>query len=372
MPRPDDSRRAFLRRTALAPVVLPLAAAVAQDARGASPTNGPVVVSTWDNRRANAAAWAVLTGGSGAVLDAVEQGVWIPEADPDDRSVGLGGRPDRDGRVTLDACIMDGRGHCGAVAALEDILHPISIARRVMETTPHVLLVGDGARRFALEQGFEAVNLLTEASEREWRQWLRENRYDPPAPNIERRDPNGRRGTGRGSDRRTLPPDQDHDTIGMLARGADGGIAGACTTSGWAYKRRGRVGDSPIIGAGLFVDDEAGAATASGHGEEMIRTAAAHTVVEAMRRGASPQDAAEEAVARIRRKMLLDPAETQAGLIALGLDGRVGISALLPGFNVAVTVTGSPAAPPVAGVVTARIAVPGGTTFIVEAPALAR
>ena len=370
---PHDSRRAFLRRTAVAPLVLPLATAAARASSVVGrPSSEPVVVSTWDNRRANAAAWAVLTGGSGAVLDAVEQGVWIPEADPNDRSVGLGGRPDRDGRVTLDACIMDGRGHCGAVAALEDILHPISVARRVMERTPHVLLVGEGARRFALEQGFKAVTLLTEASEREWRQWLRENRYDPPAPNVERRDRAAEPGTGRGSDRRTLPPDQDHDTIGMLARGADGGTAGACTTSGWAYKRRGRVGDSPIIGAGLFVDDEAGAATASGHGEEMIRTAAAHTVVEAMRRGASPQDAADEAVRRIRRKMLLDPAETQAGLIALGLDGRVGISALLPGFNVAVTVAGSPAAPPVAGVVTARLAVPGGTTFIVEAPALAR
>ena len=360
---PSDSRRAFLRRVALAPAVAPLlattACVAARPVAPASPGGAarPLVVSTWDNRRANAAAWAVLTGAAdtpGAALDAVEQGVWIPEADPDDRSVGLGGRPDRDGRVTLDACIMDGRGRCGAVAALEDILHPISVARRVMETTPYVMLVGEGARTFAIESGFPTTNLLTEASEREWRQWRRENRANAPAPtpNIERR---------------TLPPDQDHDTIGMLALDASGGLAGACTTSGWAYKRRGRVGDSPIIGAGLFVDDEAGAATASGHGEEMIRTAAAHTVVEAMRQGRSPQEAAEEAVGRIRRKILLDPATTQAGLIALGTDGRVGLFALQRGFNVALTLPGSPATPGVAGTVTARIAVPGGTTFVVEA-----
>ena len=344
------SRRSFLRRSAALGALSALpASAVAQ--AGASPVV-PVALATWDNRAAAAAAWGVLRGG-GAALDAAEAGARVPEADPDDRSVGLGGRPDRTGRVTLDACVMDHRHRCGAVAALEDVVHAVSVARRVMEATPHVMLVGEGARDFALEQGFETADLLTEASERDWRAWL-EAPEGRPAVNIERRD--------------GFDPRDDHDTIGMLTLDAEARLAGACTTSGWAYKMRGRVGDSPIIGAGLYVDGEVGAATATGHGEEMVRTAAAHTVVEAMRHGRSPAEACRLAVERIRRVTPTDVAEVQAGMLALTPDGRVGGFALQPGFIYVVTLPDGAAAP--GGRITARTPVPGGTTFTVEAPAL--
>jgi N4-(beta-N-acetylglucosaminyl)-L-asparaginase len=185
----------------------------------------------------------------------------LTEADPNERSVGYGGRPDRDGRVTLDACIMDELSNIGSVACLEHIKHPISVARAVMEKTPHVMLVGEGALQFALSQGFVKENLLLEESEKEWKEWLKKNEYKPII-NIE-----------------------NHDTIGMIALDADGNLSGACTTSGLAFKMHGRVGDSPIIGAGLYVDNEIGAATATGHGEEVIRIAGCHLVVELMRQG---------------------------------------------------------------------------------------
>ena len=359
--RMPASRRDFIRQGAAlgALATLPGCVSAARSApasAGASPVAarppvGPVALATWNNQGAAAAAWDVLRAG-GWALDAVEQGARVPEADPDDTSVGLGGRPDRDGRVTLDACVMDERHRCGAVAALEDILHPVSVARRVMEATPHVLLVGDGARQFALDEGFEPTDLLTAESEAAWREWTREAEARP-AINSERRD---------------LPVEEDHDTIGIVALDAAGRLCGACTTSGWAFKRRGRVGDSPIIGAGLYVDGEVGAASATGHGEEMIRMAAAHTIVEAMRYGRAPQQACREAVERLRRVTPSDVAEIQAGVLALGVDGRVGAFSLQPGFNYVVTLPDGAAAPD--GDVTARVAVPGGTTYVVEAPAL--
>ena len=357
------SRRDFLRQSAALGALAALPACAPEEssassspgASSASPVAGaqtaPVALATWNNQAAIAVAWEVLNAG-GYALDAVEQGVWIPEADPEDTSVGLGGAPDRDGRVTLDSCIMDERHRCGAVAALEDILHPVSVARKVMEETPHVMLVGEGARQFAIEQGFELTNLLTDASERAWREWTATNDYRP-AINIERRD---------------LPVEQDHDTIGLVALDSEGRLSGACTTSGWAYKLRGRVGDSPIIGAGLFVDGEIGAATATGHGEEMIRMAAAHSIIEAMRHGKDPQDACREAVERLRRVTPSNPDEIQAGLLALRRDGVVGGFALQPGFNYVVTLPEG--APEPDGEITERVPVPGGTTFVVEAPAL--
>ena len=349
-PSVPASRRDFLRQSAALGALATLPACVpAARARGRAAA--PVALATWNNQAAIAAAWNVLHGG-GWSLDAVEQGARVPEADPADRSVGLGGRPDRDGRVTLDACIMDERHRCGAVAAVEDVLHPVSVARKVMEETPHVLLVGEGARQFALDQGFEAVDLLTDASKREWEAWTQEAGYRP-AINVERRD---------------LPVEDDHDTIGIVALDAAGRLSGACTTSGWAYKMRGRVGDSPLIGAGLFVDGDVGAATATGHGEEMVRVAAAHTIVEAMRYGRTPQDACREGVERLRRVTPSDPADVQAGFLALDLDGRVGGFALQPGFNYVVTLPDGAPAP--GGEVTQRVPVPGGTTFVVEAPSL--
>ncbi|MBX7243808.1 MAG: N(4)-(beta-N-acetylglucosaminyl)-L-asparaginase, partial [Bacteroidia bacterium] len=241
-----NTRRNFIKKTVAALGAISLSRFSAEG----SPTgkiNKPVVVSTWRfGIEANQAAWSILNTG-GRALDAVEAGVKIPEADPNERSVGLGGRPDRDGRVTLDACIMDENFNIGSVACLEHIVHPISVARAVMEKTPHVMLSGEGALAFALSQGFKKENLLTKESEAEWREWLKTSNYSPVI-NIE-----------------------NHDTIGMIALDEHGNLSGACTTSGMAYKMHGRIGDSPIIGAGLYVDNEVGAATATGHGEEVIR-----------------------------------------------------------------------------------------------------
>lgn len=289
-------------------------------------TNTPIVISTWDfGVAANLAAWEVLKNG-GRALDAVEQGVMVPEADLKNQTVGKGGFPDRDGHVTLDACIMDEFGNCGSVAAVENITHVISVARQVMEKTPHVMLVGVGARQFALENGFKEENLLTPESEKAWREWLKEGEYKPII-NIEnqRFSPN------------KLPGNQyNHDTIGMLALDSKGNLSGACTTSGMAFKMRGRVGDSPIIGAGLYVDNEIGGATATGVGEEVIRTVGSFLVVELMRQGYSPEDACKEAVERIIKKKPEKAKEIQVGFLALNKNGEYGSYALQQGFSYAV------------------------------------
>jgi N4-(beta-N-acetylglucosaminyl)-L-asparaginase len=274
----------------------------------------PIVISTWRfGIQANAEAWKILSE-KGRALDAVEAGVKITEADPDERSVGYGGRPDRDGRVTLDACIMDELSNIGSVACLEHIIHPISVARAVMEQTPHAMLSGEGALNFALAQGFKKENLLTKTSEEEWKAWLKTSEYNPKV-NIE-----------------------NHDTIGMLALDMHGNLSGACTTSGIAYKMHGRVGDSPIIGAGLYVDNEVGAAAATGHGEEVMRIVGSHTVVELMRQGYSPEESCKKAVERIvasakkRNKSLKD---IQIGFIAINKHGEHGSYCLQKGFNFA-------------------------------------
>ncbi|GAB3897879.1 N(4)-(beta-N-acetylglucosaminyl)-L-asparaginase [Spirosoma agri] len=265
-----------------------------------------MVISTWKQPKANQAAQTVLDRG-GRALEAVEAGVRIPEADPDDMSVGYGGRPDRDGRVTLDACIMDEKGNAGSVVFLEHIMHAISVARAVMEKTPHVMLAGDGALQFALSQGFKKENLLTKKAEKEWREWLKTAKYKPIA-NIER-----------------------HDTIGMLAIDDQGNISGACTTSGLAYKMAGRVGDSPIIGAGLYVDNEIGGACATGLGELVMRTCGSFLVVELMRQGRTPQQACEEAALRIVKKQ--DYKDIQVGFLAVNKQGETGAFSIQPGFN---------------------------------------
>jgi N4-(beta-N-acetylglucosaminyl)-L-asparaginase len=315
-----ENRRDFIKTTAIASVALVLNAFKAGSEENESPVinksgRKPIVLSTWRfGIQANEAAWNVLKN-NGRALDAVEAGVKIPEGDPEERSVGYGGRPDRDGRVTLDACIMDELSNIGSVGCLEFIKHPISVARAVMEKTPHVMLVGEGALRFALTQGFKKENLLTKESEKEWKEWLKTSQYKPTA-NIE-----------------------NHDTIGMIALDANGNLSGACTTSGMAFKMHGRLGDSPIIGAGLYVDNEIGAATATGHGEEVIRISGSHLVVELMRQGHSPQKACEEAVARIvklmnnRKKNLKD---IQVGFIALNKEGEYGSYCVQGGFNYAV------------------------------------
>jgi N4-(beta-N-acetylglucosaminyl)-L-asparaginase len=241
----------------------------------------------------------------------VEAGAKVPEGDPNETSVGLGGLPDRDGHVTLDACIMDEHGGCGSVAFLEHIVHPISVARMVMEKTPHVMLVGEGALKFALANGFERRKLLTKSSEKAWKEWIKKSEYKPVI-NVE-----------------------NHDTIGIIALDAHGNLSGACTTSGLAYKMRGRVGDSPIIGAGLFVDNEVGAATATGVGEEVIRIVGCHLVVELMRQGNSPREACRLAVERIIKKNPARAKEVQVGFLALNKQGEYGSFCLQKGFNYA-------------------------------------
>lgn len=277
------------------------------------PTQGkPVVISTWNfGLAANEAAWSILSRG-GRALDAVEAGAKVTESDPAVSSVGYGGLPDREGKVTLDACIMDEKGNCGSVAYLQHILHPVSVARLVMEETPHVMLVGVGAQRFAMSHGFKRISLLTKESKRAWKEWKKQAEYKPVA-NIE-----------------------NHDTIGIVALDASGDLSGACTTSGMAYKMHGRVGDSPIIGAGLFVDNEVGAAAATGVGEEVMRIVGSHLVVELMRQGRTPEEACRHAVERILKKNSARAGNIQVGFLALNRNGEHGAWCLQKGFSYAV------------------------------------
>ncbi|MEN5393807.1 N(4)-(beta-N-acetylglucosaminyl)-L-asparaginase [Stenotrophomonas sp. TWI377] len=308
-------RRRFLQASALAAGALALPTLQARSASGAR------VVSTWDfGVGANQVAWKTLSTG-GSALDAVEAGARWAESDLCNPTVGHCGNPDRDGVLSLDASIMDGDGRCGSVAALSDIAHPVSVARRVMEQTPHVMLVGEGAQQFAVQQGFERRKLLTPEAEKAWREWLKTAQYTPEI----------------NAERRSRPGDSsNHDTLGMLAIDAQGRLAGACTTSGMAWKMHGRVGDSPIIGAGLYVDNEVGAATASGVGEEMIRNAASFLVVELMRQGRSPAEACREAIARVVRKRPEASKTLQVCFLALNKHGEVGAYALHRGFVYAV------------------------------------
>ena len=327
------NRRKFIKATALSTAFLAMAKkGVAENIippTSSSKINKPIVISTWDfGVAANAAAWLVLNKG-GRALDAVEQGVWVPEADETNQSVGYGGLPDRDGKVTLDACIMDENGNCGAVLALEHIVHPISVARKVMEKTPHVMLAGDGALQFALEQGFKKENLLTPASEKAWKNWLKEAKY-APVINIE----------NQLYDKvapQKLPGNQyNHDTIGMIAMDANGNLSGACTTSGMAYKLHGRIGDSPIIGAGLYIDNEVGGATSTGVGEEVVRNVGSFLVVELMRQGYSPEKACKEAVMRIIKRKPETAKNIQVGFLAMNKKGEYGAYAIQKGFSYAV------------------------------------
>lgn len=271
----------------------------------------PMSIATWGpNVKAVDEAMACLNNGESS-LNAVEKGGNVPEGDPKDMSVGFGGRPDRDGVVTLDACIMDWEMNAGSVAFLQGIKHPVSVARRIMEKTPHVMLAGDGALKFAIEEGFEVEELFTDAARMEYDEWLVTSEYQPKA-NIER-----------------------HDTIGIIAIDSESKIAGACTTSGLAYKMHGRVGDSPIIGAGMYVDNEIGGAVATGVGELVLKTCGSFLIVELMRQGKSPQEACEEGVKRIAKK-LKNFEQFQVGFLAIDKLGNHGAYAIKSGFNYAI------------------------------------
>ncbi|HEY4194414.1 MAG TPA: N(4)-(beta-N-acetylglucosaminyl)-L-asparaginase [Mucilaginibacter sp.] len=326
-----STRRKFLETTLIGSAAIladktVLASPVLKNKKAAA--GKPVVISTWDfGKAANVGAWNILSKG-GRALDAVENGVKIPEADPSIQTIGYGGLPDRDGNVTLDASIMDDKYNCGSVTCLEYIMHPISVARLVMEKTPHIMLAGAGALQFALANGFKKENLLTDKSKKDWQEWLKTSKYKPEA-NIE----------NRLYDKKTdpMPGGRDnHDTIGMIAVDANGNLSGACTTSGLAYKMHGRVGDSPIIGAGLYVDNEVGAASATGVGEEVIRIVGSHLVVEFMRQGLSPEEACKKAVERIVQRGPERSKTIQVAFIALNKQGEVGGYALQPGFSYSV------------------------------------
>ncbi|MGB3779809.1 MAG: N(4)-(beta-N-acetylglucosaminyl)-L-asparaginase [Tunicatimonas sp.] len=325
------NRRSFLRQSAL---FLPLSR-LNLGPGFHRPSRQPLVVSTWDSGQiANGAAWPVLARG-GTALDAVEQaGIAIE----DDLSccVGLGANPDRDGHVTLDACIMDERANCGAVAFLERIKHPVSVARRVMEQTPHVMLVGAGAQQFALQNGFALEpDELSPTAQQAYQDWLKEARYEPVI-NVENQ-PAPSSNNGPAAPNKLKDGSFNHDTMGTIALDTQGNVSGMCTTSGMGFKMRGRVGDSPIIGAGLYVDNEAGAAVATGQGEEVIRFCGTHLVTEYLRDGLTPQQACEKAVGRIVQRDRQRAKDFQVAFIAINKAGEVGAFAVQPGFNYTVS-----------------------------------
>ena len=312
-----NNRRSFLKKLGI--ISGGIMAAKISNPQMSNATNKPkasfsksLFLSTWNHGiPANIKAIETINKG-GSIIDAVEQGVRIIESDVNNTSVGIGGSPDRDGHVTLDACIMDADGNAGSVCFIEGFEHPISIARAVMEKTPHVILAGSGAEQFAREQGFPEIDLLTENSKKAWEKWKIKEEY-APVINVE-----------------------NHDTIGMVGL-HNGKVAASCTTSGLAYKMHGRVGDSPILGAGLFVDGEVGACSATGLGEYVLKSQTSFLVIELMRHGKNPQKACKIALERIKEKYLDKNKDLhfQVGLVAISVDGEYGGYSIAPGYQYA-------------------------------------
>ena len=316
MPSPAQlSRRTFLSTSAAATVAdlvvgRPLSARPVKSATTEMALETPVFISTWDfGRVANDKAMATLEAG-GDMLDAIEQGIRETEIDADNHSVGFGGTPNADGVVQLDACIMNHLYDAGSVAAIEDILHPISVARMVMERTKHVMLAGAGARKFAREQGMETTDTLTEERRQKWQAWLKTQEE--------------------------MSLEESHDTIALVGCSPDGTVSGGCSTSGWGYKLAGRVGDSPIIGSGLYVDGQVGAAGATGLGENVMRYCGSFAVVDWMSRGASPEEACIETVLAMGRKDPLPLKEMSLNFIAVDRHGRFGGAGSDAGFQFSV------------------------------------
>ncbi len=300
------NRRSFIKSTGLATAITAIGCNASTQKNTSKIQEYPKIISTWKHLEDNKAALDELLSGS-SVLDAIETGIRMAENNAEDLSVGVGGLPDRDGNITLDACIMDSAGKAGSVSFLQGIRHPISLARKVMENTPHVMLTGAGAQQYAREIGFPLEDLSTVESNKAFAEWKKKSIYKPKI-NIE-----------------------NHDTVGMLAIDNNGNLAGGCSTSGVAYKMHGRVGDSPIIGAGLFVDNDYGAATATGMGELVLRTLGSFLVVELMRQGATPAEACKDAVMRIVDKGNYQ--DLQVGYVAMDKQGNTGAYSLVSGFN---------------------------------------
>jgi len=323
------NRRKFLQTSLLSSVAVALGKkSFANEISYPVIKDNPIVISTWDaGLEANKGAWKIL-GNGGRALDAVEAGVMVTES-TQSCCVGLGANPDRDGFVTLDASIMDENFNCGSVAFLERIKHPISVARRVMEKTPHVMLVGSGAQEFAIAEGFPLEDgKLSEDAEKNYKKWLEKSEYKPII-NIENKKSSAFAPS-------KINGEWNHDTIGMVAMDANGNLSGSCTTSGMGFKMRGRLGDSPIIGAGLFVDNEVGAVTATGQGEDVIRICGSHSVIEFMRQGLSPEAACKKAVERIMKIKGEGAKQIQVAFLALNKKGEVGAYAIQKGFSYAI------------------------------------
>ena len=310
-------RRDFVKLSSLGTTAIILDGCKTKDTTKKKPIVHPVgmknikVISTWNaGLQANKVAFEVLKN-KGVAIDAIEKGLNVTESDLENTSVGIGGLPDANGDVTLDACIMDHEFNCGSVSYLKNIENPISVARKVMEDTPHVMLSGKGAYDFAIQKDFKHQELLTESSKKMWKEWKLENNNVLPAINHE-----------------------NHDTIAMIALDEKGNLSTGCTTSGWAYKLGGRVGDSPIIGAGVYLDNQVGAACATGMGEAIIKICGSHAIVELMRNGNSPQEACKIAVQRIKNSNK-DLKDLQVGFIAMNKNGEIGSYSLYSGFNYA-------------------------------------
>ncbi len=297
-------RRCFLKSMAGA-------AAFAASEGGASSAaeSGPVFLSTWiQGKNANARAAEVFKAG-GSLMDAVEKGINTAEDDPTIISVGYGGLPNAEGVVELDAAIMDGtRHHAGAVCSLHSIKNPISVARLVLEKTRHTTLAGEGAFRFALKMGFQPEQLLTPESLKKWLEW----KADPK--------------------RKTFWKEENHDTIGMVATDGKGHVVSGCSTSGLAWKLPGRVGDSPLVGCGVYADDSVGAASATGDGDLMTNYCTSVSIVCSMARGAKPQDACVELLEHMAKTDQRNK-EAEVAVMAINTRGEVGAASMQKGFR---------------------------------------